>query len=62
MSSVDKLAVANPSAVGIPLQDASQEIWAQKYQLKDRRGGAVDKDVNDSYRRVARACRPRIES
>ena len=55
MSSADKLAAANPPAVGIPLQDASQEIWAQKYQLKDRRGLAVDQDINDSYRRVARA-------
>ncbi|MDH3630146.1 MAG: adenosylcobalamin-dependent ribonucleoside-diphosphate reductase [Gammaproteobacteria bacterium] len=55
MSFTDKLTAANPPAVGIPLQHASQEIWAQKYQLKDRGGLAVDQDINDSYRRVARA-------
>ncbi|MCP4875304.1 MAG: adenosylcobalamin-dependent ribonucleoside-diphosphate reductase [Gammaproteobacteria bacterium] len=39
----------------IPLQAASQDIWEQKYQVKDRQGKAVDKDVLQSYQRVAHA-------
>ncbi len=54
MSNIDKLDVVKPAPAVIPLQDASHEIWSQKYQLKDRAGRAIDKDVDDSLRRVAR--------
>mgnify|MGYP003972814501 CR=1 FL=1 len=37
------------------LQDASKVIYEQKYQLKDLHGNQVDKDVNDTFRRVAKA-------
>ena len=33
----------------------SQQIWDMKYRLKDPSGGAVDKTIDDTWRRVARA-------
>ena len=33
----------------------SQHIWETKYRLKDESGGAVDKTVEDTFSRVARA-------
>lgn len=39
----------------IDLQPTSQEIWEKKYCLKDEHGERVDKDVHDTYRRVAKA-------
>ena len=38
----------------IPLQPTSEEIWAQKYQLKDQKQQPVDLTVNDSYERTAK--------
>jgi len=59
MNIVDKPAspVENPAekSVGIPLQPASQDIWQQKYQLKDRLGKPVDKDIDHCYQRIADA-------
>lgn len=39
----------------IPTQPASQDIWEKKYQLKDKNGHAVDKTMDDTFKRVARA-------
>ena len=39
----------------IPLQDASLSIWNTKYQLKKKSGEPVDKDVQETYERTARA-------
>ena len=39
----------------IPLQPASLDIWETKYQLKTRSGEPVDKNIDDSFERVARA-------
>lgn len=39
----------------LPLQDASVDIWDKKYRLKDKAGKAVDKEVDGTYQRVARA-------
>lgn len=39
----------------IPLQPTSQEIWEQKYQLKDQAGRPVDKSLDDMFSRVATA-------
>jgi len=33
----------------------SQQIWDMKYRLKDAAGGAVDKTIDDTWRRVAAA-------
>ena len=40
---------------GIPLQSASLDIWDKKYRLKSREGLDVDKSLDDTYQRVARA-------
>ncbi len=55
MNTADKLTAVNPESQDIPLQDASQEIWSQKYQLKDRAGLVIDQDIDASFSRVARA-------
>ena len=38
----------------IPLQAASLDIWDGKYRLKTRDGTVVDRDIDETYRRVAR--------
>jgi ribonucleoside-diphosphate reductase alpha chain len=38
----------------IPLQSAAQEIWEQKYQLKSHDGTPVDRDLDATWKRVAR--------
>ncbi|MDH3218085.1 MAG: adenosylcobalamin-dependent ribonucleoside-diphosphate reductase [Gammaproteobacteria bacterium] len=55
MKSADKLEAASAGSVAIALQPASRDIWEQKYRLRDRHGEPVDRDVEDSYRRIARA-------
>ncbi len=47
--------MAGIRAAEIPLQPASQDIWDKKYRLKDKKGRPVDKTIEDTYRRVARA-------
>ena len=39
----------------IPLQPASLDIWDKKYRLKTKHGDQIDADVEDTYRRVAKA-------
>jgi ribonucleoside-diphosphate reductase alpha chain len=39
----------------IPIQSVSLDIWDKKYRLKTKTGEHVDKDMDDSYSRVARA-------
>ena len=43
------------AAAEIPLQPASQDIWDKKYRLKTKTGQAVDHEIDDTYKRVARA-------
>lgn len=45
----------NNQSVVIPMQQTSTEIWAKKYQLKDRAGNEIDSNINDTYTRVAKA-------
>ena len=40
---------------GIPLQSASLDIWDGKYRLKTRGGTVVDRGIDETYRRIARA-------
>ncbi len=40
---------------GIPMQDASLDIWTSKYQLKTKTGEPVDRAIEDTYKRVATA-------
>jgi len=54
--SIEALKTANKTAsVNITLQPASEDIWDKKYRLKDKLGNPVDKDIDGTYKRVARA-------
>ena len=39
----------------ISLQEASLDIWDKKYRLKTKTGEIIDQEVDDTYKRVARA-------
>ncbi|MBT7374790.1 MAG: adenosylcobalamin-dependent ribonucleoside-diphosphate reductase [Porticoccaceae bacterium] len=39
----------------IAMQDTSLDIWDKKYRLKDKQEQPVDKDINATYMRVAKA-------
>jgi ribonucleoside-diphosphate reductase alpha chain len=54
MSTVRLEAVKNDT-LRIPLQPASQDIWEKKYRLTTKSGEPVDRDIDDTYKRVARA-------
>ncbi|GMU44831.1 MAG: adenosylcobalamin-dependent ribonucleoside-diphosphate reductase [Xanthomonadales bacterium] len=54
MSTVRLEAVRN-DVVDIPLQPASQDIWDKKYRLKSKLGDPIDRTMDDSFKRVARA-------
>jgi ribonucleoside-diphosphate reductase alpha chain len=46
----------HPKDVGsIPYQEASFDIWDKKYRLTAKDGSPVDKSMDDTYKRVARA-------
>jgi ribonucleoside-diphosphate reductase alpha chain len=49
------LKVAEKSAISQDLQPASLDIWDMKYRLKAKTGEAVDKTLEDTYKRVALA-------
>jgi ribonucleoside-diphosphate reductase alpha chain len=45
-----------PKDVGsIPYQEASYDIWDKKYRLIAKDGSPIDKSMDDTYKRVARA-------
>ncbi len=45
-----------PKDVGsIPFQEASYDIWDKKYRLIAKDGAPIDKSMDDTYKRVARA-------
>jgi len=48
-------AVSNQDTAAISFQDASLDIWDKKYRLKAKSGDPVDKDIQGTYARVARA-------
>jgi ribonucleoside-diphosphate reductase alpha chain len=53
MSTVVKI---QPKDVGdIPFQEASVDIWDKKYRLTAKDGSPIDKSMDDTYKRVARA-------
>ncbi len=39
----------------VPLQSVSLDIWDKKYRLKTKQGECLDENIDDTYRRVARA-------
>jgi len=55
MSVVNHPSAANETSLEVPLQPASADIWERKYQLKTASGEAVDRSIDDTYARVARA-------
>ncbi|MEE4638894.1 MAG: adenosylcobalamin-dependent ribonucleoside-diphosphate reductase [Wenzhouxiangella sp.] len=50
--SAEALTAALPE---IPFQEASLDIWDKKYRLKAKTGEILDTEIDDTYRRVARA-------
>ncbi len=54
MSTVRLEAVKNDALV-MTLQPASQDIWDKKYRLKSKQGEPIDREIDDTFRRVARA-------
>jgi ribonucleoside-diphosphate reductase alpha chain len=53
MNSVVKLAVSDINT--IPYQEASLDIWDKKYRLSSKDGEPIDRSMDDTYKRVARA-------
>jgi ribonucleotide reductase alpha subunit len=53
MNSVVKIEPKDPSS--IPFQEASLDIWDKKYRLTAKDGRAIDKTMDDTNKRVARA-------
>ena len=53
MNSVVKLETKDVNT--IPFQEASLDIWDKKYRLVSKSGEAIDKSMDDTYQRVARA-------
>jgi len=53
MNSVVKLEAKDVD--GIPFQEASMDIWDKKYRLVAKSGDPIDKTMDDTYQRVARA-------
>ncbi len=39
----------------VPFQEASLDIWDKKYRLKSKIGECIDANIDDTYKRVARA-------
>ena len=50
-----KLHVVTANSADIPLQSASLDIWDSKYRLKTKDGKAIDTNIDETYKRVAKA-------
>jgi ribonucleotide reductase alpha subunit len=55
MESAHLHAVPSQENMDIPFQPASQDIWDKKYRLKTKDGTPVDRTVDETYKRVAKA-------
>ena len=44
-----------PDVAAIPLQAASRDIWDRKYRLKKRDGTVIDRGIDETWQRIARA-------
>jgi ribonucleoside-diphosphate reductase alpha chain len=53
MNSVVKLITKDVNS--IPFQEASTDIWDKKYRLVSKDGAPIDRTMDDTYQRVARA-------
>jgi ribonucleoside-diphosphate reductase alpha chain len=54
MSSVRVVAIGT-DIQAVPFQEASLDIWDKKYRLKSKIGECIDSDIDDTYKRVAKA-------
>jgi ribonucleoside-diphosphate reductase alpha chain len=52
---IAKLHVVTPKNAEIPMQSASLDIWDSKYRLKTKDGKAIDDNIDETYKRVAKA-------
>ncbi len=55
VKSPEEAAMSAGTEKEVPIQPVSLDIWDKKYRLKSKQGEHVDKDMDDSYQRVARA-------
>ena len=55
MSTVNRFPGPRAASAKVPLQAASLDIWRQKYCLRDQQGKPVDRDIDATLQRVARA-------
>ena len=55
MSQTAKVQSLRKVVNSIPLQPASEDIWDTKYRLKTKDGSPIDKSVDETFQRVARA-------
>ena len=49
------LKAVNSGVASIAFQSASMDIWDKKYRLKSKTGDIIDHEMDDTYKRVARA-------
>ncbi|HEY0719797.1 MAG TPA: adenosylcobalamin-dependent ribonucleoside-diphosphate reductase [Gammaproteobacteria bacterium] len=49
------LKAVSTAVTAIPFQPASLDIWDKKYRLKTKSGEIIDKSIDDTFKRVARA-------
>ncbi|HCZ49384.1 MAG TPA: adenosylcobalamin-dependent ribonucleoside-diphosphate reductase [Gammaproteobacteria bacterium] len=55
MNKVVAIHAASQDQELVPAQPASLDIWDKKYRLKAKDGTAIDRNVDETYQRVARA-------
>jgi ribonucleoside-diphosphate reductase alpha chain len=55
MNKVAAIHAASQDQEVVPVQPASLDIWDKKYRLKAKDGTAIDRTVDETYQRVARA-------
>jgi ribonucleoside-diphosphate reductase alpha chain len=47
--------IQRSATASLPMQEASLDIWDKKYRLKTKEGEAIDRTIDDTYKRIARA-------
>ncbi|MGH7120747.1 MAG: adenosylcobalamin-dependent ribonucleoside-diphosphate reductase [Acetobacteraceae bacterium] len=52
---MDTHIVAQPETIGTRIAPISRQIWDAKYRFKDASGAPIDRTIEDTWRRIARA-------
>ena len=55
VKTLEEAAMSENNKQEVPMQSVSLDIWDKKYRLKTKQGEHIDKNMDDSYSRVARA-------